>query len=69
MCVDVCGGLYSTATILVSVGNYDPNIRLGKTHNEMFGAPWGDKTHYVSERSDIMICYDTRSPVKQVHMS
>eukprot|EP00597_Dinobryon_sp_UTEXLB2267_P014000 CAMPEP_0170113840 /NCGR_PEP_ID=MMETSP0020_2-20130122/10240_1 /TAXON_ID=98059 /ORGANISM="Dinobryon sp., Strain UTEXLB2267" /LENGTH=504 /DNA_ID=CAMNT_0010340497 /DNA_START=1 /DNA_END=1516 /DNA_ORIENTATION=- len=40
----------------VSVGNYDPDIRLGNTHNEMFGVPpWSEEDGYVAERSVIAI--------------
>ena len=40
----------------VSVGNYDPVNRLGRSHYELFGPPgWGPKNDYVSERTKIAI--------------
>ena len=36
----------------VSVGNYDPERRLGRTHNELYGPPkWGEESRLVTERS------------------
>ena len=35
----------------VSVGNYDPERRLGRTHNELYGPPkWGEESRLVTER-------------------
>jgi hypothetical protein len=35
----------------VSVGNYDPAARLGRTHTELFGEPgWGESTDALPHR-------------------
>lgn len=35
----------------ISVGNYDPSTRLGRTHNELFGVPaWNESDTYLAER-------------------
>jgi hypothetical protein len=40
----------------ISVGSYDHEVRLGKTHNELFGIPeWSQSSRNISEREVIAI--------------